>query len=249
MRRKTRITAIINEKGGTGKTTTADALAYGLNQSAEVLTLDLDPQCNLSAVRGGLEAKSATLYDVLAGNAEIRSAIRAGEGEGEYIAGSRNLATLTPQAGYLADVLGTLPRGRYDYIVIDCPPTLGALSICALTAATDIIIPVTPDVFALQALSNIRATVKAVQRHGNPDLKIAGILFTRYTGRTNITQEMSEVFAGAAAELGTKVYKARIRECTAIREAQALRKNILTFTRSNGAQDYTQFINEYLAEG
>lgn len=246
-RRSQRITAIINEKGGTGKTTTADALAYGLSRREKVLSIDLDPQCNLSAVRGELEIKGPTIYDVLTGETTITSAVRRGEG-GDFIAGSRNLAALSPPTGYLTDAIRELP-GHYDFIVIDCPPTLGALSICALTAATDIIIPVTPDVFALQALANIRETVKAVRRHGNPDLKIAGILFTRYTGRTNITQEMSEVFAGAAAELGTKVYKARIRECTAIREAQALRQNILTFTRSNGAQDYDQFITEYKAEG
>ena len=237
------IYAILCEKGGTAKTTTAEALNDGLRQRGRsVLVLDADPQTNITAAMSADRSKP-TLYDVLMGDATATEAIQTTR-RGELIAGDRNLALIHGSPGQLRAALEDI-RGRYDFILIDCPPAMGTLSINALTAADRAIIPVTADAYSLQALGSIRATVQTVQERSNPALKISGLLITRYVGRTVINRDIADMIQDAAAKLDTRAFKTKIRECTAIRTAQANRQSIFSFSpRSNAAADYAAFIDE-----
>ena len=237
------IYAILCEKGGTGKTTTAEAINDGLRgRGQRVLVIDLDPQTNITAAMSADRSKP-TLYDVLMGNATAAEAIQSTK-RGELIAGDRNLALIHGSPQQLHDALKGI-SGRYDAIVIDCPPSMGTLSINALTAADEAIIPVTADAYSLQALGAIRGTIQTVQERSNPALKISGLLVTRYSGRTVVNQELSRMIEDAAAKLNTRAFKTKIRECTAIRTAQANRQSIFEYApRSNAAADYAAFLDE-----
>lgn len=241
------IYALTCEKGGVGKTTTAEALGDGLRERGRsVLTIDADPQTNITAAMSADRSKP-TLYDVFMGECSAADAIQT-TGRGDLIPGDRNLALIHGSPRQLRDALQPI-RGRYDYIVIDCPPSMGTLSINALTAADAAIIPVTGDAYSLQALGNIRATIQTVQERSNPALRISGLLITRYVGRTVVNQELARMIEDAAAKLNTRAYKTKIRECTAIRTAQANRQGIFEFApRSNAAKDYAAFIDELTGE-
>lgn len=240
------IYAILCEKGGTGKTTTAEAINDGLRARGQrVLVLDADPQTNITAAMSADRSKP-TLYDVFMGECSAADAIQTTR-RGDLIPGDRNLALIHGSPAQLRAALEGI-RGRYDTIVIDCPPAMGTLSINALTAADAAIIPVTGDAYSLQALGSIRATVQTVQERSNPDLKIAGLLITRYVGRTIVNKELARMIEDAAAKLDTRAFKTKIRECTAIRTAQANRQGIFEYApRSNAAQDYAAFISELTA--
>lgn len=242
------IYAILCEKGGTGKTTTAEAMNDGLRlRGQRVLVLDADPQTNITAAMSG-DRSRPTLYDVLMGEATAAEAVQT-TGRGDLISGDRNLALIHGSPGQLRAALSEI-RGRYDSIVIDCPPSLGTLSINALTAADRVIIPVTADAYCLQALGSVRATLQTVKERSNPDLKISGLLITRYVGRTVINKELSRMIEDLAAKLDTKAFQTKIRECTAIRTAQANRQSVFSSApRSNAAQDYAAFLDELTKEG
>lgn len=238
------IYAVLCEKGGTGKTTTAEAISDGLRERGRsVLTIDADPQTNITAAMSG-DRNKPNLYDVLTGAATAAEAIQHTR-RGNLLCGSRYLAELTKiDPRQLRDALQPI-RSRYDYIVIDCPPSMGALSINALTAADEVIVPATADAYSLQALANLRATVQAVQERTNPALKIRGLLITRYVGRTIVNREISRMIEDAAAKLNTHAFRVRIRECAAIRSAQANRQGIFEAApRSNAAKDYNAFLDE-----
>lgn len=237
------IYAILCEKGGTGKTTTAEAINDGLRDRGQrVLVLDTDPQTNITAAMSA-DRTRPTLYDVLMGNCSAADAIQTTR-RGDLIAGDRNLALIHGSPRQLRDALEGI-TGRYDTIVIDCPPAMGTLSINALTAADEAIIPVEAAPFSLQALGSIRATVQTVQERGNPDLKIRGILICHFVGRTVVNRDLARMIEDAAAKLGTTTFKTKIRECSAIRMAQANRQGIFEYApRSNAAQDYRAFLDE-----
>lgn len=235
--------SVVNEKGGVGKTATAEALSDGLKRSGkQVLCIDLDPQANLTTAMHAQSAEK-TVFDLLAGDQSAAECITHTD-RAHIIAGSRSLATITPKPGTLTEALQGV-SSVYDYIVIDCPPAMGSLSINALTASHGVIIPATADAYSLQALSNIRATVEAVKRNANPSLSVLGVLLTRYVARSIITRDFAEAIERAAQSLGTSAYKAKIRECTAIREAQATRQSIFDYApRSNAAADYAAAVLE-----
>ena len=241
------IYAILCEKGGTGKTTTAEAIGDGLRQRGRsVLTIDIDPQTNITAAMSA-DRTRPTLYDVLMGDATAAEAIQ-DTPRGDLIAGDRNLALIHGSPRQLRDALEGI-SGKYDDVVIDCPPAMGTLSINALTAADAAIIPVTADAYSLQALGAIRATIQTVKERSNPALRISGLLITRYVGRTVINKEISRMIEDAAAKLDTAAFNTKIRECTAIRTAQANRQSVFSYApRSNAAADYTAFLDELTAQ-
>lgn len=242
-----KVYAILCEKGGTGKTTTTEAINDGLRARGErVLCVDLDPQTNLTAAMSADRSKP-TAYDMLMGESSAADAIQTTE-RGDIISGDRSLALIHGSPRQLTDALEGI-KSRYDYIVLDCPPSMGTLSINALTAADEAIIPVTADAYSLQALGNVRATIQTVQERSNPALKISGLLITRYIGRTIINRDLSAIIEDTAAKLNTAAYKTKIRECTAIRYAQANRQGIFEYSpRSNAAQDYAAFLDELTGE-
>jgi chromosome partitioning protein len=141
-------------------------------------------------------------------------------------------------------------KDKYDFIIIDCPPQLGLLVINALVAATDIIIPITSDLYAMQGLSQLFQNIERTRRRPNPNLHIDGILLTKYSSRSIISRDLKNSIEEQAVKMGTKLYKTIIREGVSIREAQLQRVDVFNYApTSNPAIDYNNFINEYLGKG
>ena len=249
-----KITAVAIQKGGQGKTVTAYALGAGLAlRGQRVLFIDLDAQGNLSYTLGadatGLTGRSA--FEVLQGATSATEAIQHTP-LGDIIASSPALAaadtTLTAvgKEYRLREALEAL-GDAYDRIILDTPPSLGILTVNALTAADSLIIPAQADMYSLQGIGQLWQTIQTIRRYCNPRLAIEGVLLTRYNGRAVISRDLSDMLEQTAAQMGTKVFKARIRECTALKEAVAVKTDIYTYApRSNAAADYSAFIGELL---
>lgn len=246
--------AILNQKGGVAKSTTAHAIAAGLtHQGKRSLMIDLDGQRSLSHITGA-DSSGISIYDVLTHKAGINKAIQA-TGSGDVIPGAAALWTAdTTLKGnrreYLLKEALQAVAGKYDYCVIDCPPSLGILTINALTAAGSCIIPAQADPLSLEAIDQLLQTIVTVKDYTNPALKIRGIVITRYSPRAVLSRDALELLEEKAAEIGTKVYQSKIRENISIKEAQAFKEDIYTYAkRSNGALDYGALVNEILQEG
>lgn len=241
-----RITAVTNQKGGVGKTTTALALAGGLSlQGFKTLLIDTDPQANASFTMNA-DTEKPGIYELLKG--EAASAIQHTQ-QGDIIPSSIFLAGAdmefrdTGREYLLRDVIGPL-KGRYDYIIIDTPPTLGILTVNALAAADDVLIPMGADIYSLQGLGQLYTTINRVKKYCNNALKIAGLLITRYSGRAILSQDLKDSISDTAARIGAELYSTIIREGIAVKEAQAQQASIYT-AKSNPAADYMDFVNEY----
>lgn len=246
--------AITIQKGGQGKTVTSFALGAGLIlRGLRVLYVDLDAQGNLSYTLGadatGLSGYS--IFEVLHGAVTAADAIQH-TALGDIIASSPALAaadtslTAVGKEYRLREGLEPL-QPLYDYIIVDCPPSLGVLTVNALTAADTLVIPAQADAYSLQGIGQLWQTVKTIKRYCNPALSIDGILLTRFNGRAIISRDFSDMLSQTAEQMGTRVYDARIRECTAVKEAVAVKKDIYTYApRSNAAADYSNFIEEFL---
>jgi len=244
-----RITAIINQKGGVGKTTTAHALTTGLTSKGfKTLAIDADPQCNLSYNMRGDPTKKG-LFDAL--NEEpIQNIIQ--HVQGDILTSSQSLINAdkffddTGREYLIKTALEPL-QNTYDFIIIDCPPSVGILSINALTSANDIIIPTTADYFSLQGLGLLFSNITKVKKHCNPNIKISGLLLVRYNNRTILNRDLRNNIETEAKRMNTKLYHAIIRENISIREAQAQRESIFKYApQSNAAIDYENFIKEYI---
>lgn len=245
------ILTIANQKGGVGKTTTAAALADGLKlKGFKVLLIDLDGQGNLSYTARA-NTNELTSFEVLHGLATAKQAIQNTEA-GQIIAASPNLAgsdkDLTGAGAdkRLKEALEPI-RNEYDFIIIDAPPSLSILTVNALTAADSLIITAQADIYSLQGIGQLYATIRAIQQTTNKGLKIAGILLTRYNARSILTRDLTEIAEQTAAQLKTKIFNAKIREGIAVKEAQASGQSVLTYSpKSNPAKDYNEFIKEFL---
>lgn len=246
-----KVFAIVNQKGGVGKSTTAHCLGAGLKrQGYEVLFIDLDAQCNLTATLGGV-VRDYSALDVLAGNCKTDQAIvKTDTGDAILAAPNLTLAdsvlTETGKEYRLREALEPL-KEKYDYVVIDTPPALGTLTINALTAADSIVIPALADVYSFHGIFQLEQTISRVRRYCNPALSISGILLTKYSPRTIMSRDMREKMQELASGMGTKIFNTTIRESVAIREAQFVGTDIFSYdSKSNAAKDYRDFINELL---
>ena len=248
---KGHITAIANQKGGVGKTTTAHALVTGLTHKGyKALAVDMDPQGNLTYTMNA-DDNTPSIYELMKGVAVSLDAVQHTE-QGDIISGSLMLSgadmefTDTGREYILSELLEPL-RTIYDFIVIDSPPTLGILTINALTAANDLIIPLGADAYSLQGLSQLHATIGKVKKHCNPSLRVAGLLITKHSGRTVLGRDLKDVIIEKAQIIGAYAFSVVIRECVAIREVQVQQRNMYTTApKSNAATDYLAFIGEYL---
>lgn len=243
--------AIINQKGGVGKSTTALAIGAGLSlKGYSVLFIDLDAQGNLSYTLGA-DTKGYNAMGVLERPETAKEEIQHTP-QGDIIASSPKLAgadKLLEETGKeyrLKEALDSL-QGAYDYIIVDTPPALGILAINALTACTGAIIPAQADIYSLQGIAQLNSTIETVKKYCNPSLSIMGIVLTRFNGRSIIRREVAEMLERTAEQLHTKLYTSKIRECTALVEAQATKQNIYSYApRSNATADYKALVDEIL---
>ncbi|MGH7884930.1 MAG: ParA family protein [Thermodesulfobacteriota bacterium] len=246
-----RIIAIINQKGGSGKTTTTVNLGgYLASFNKKVLVLDLDPQAN-STIHLGLKPHEVkkNIYDVMTEGINISEVIKKTEIENLQLSPANinlsgveiELAGIVGREMVLKEALDQIIK-NYDYIIIDCPPSLSLLTINALTAAKEIIIPVQTEFFALEGMGKLINTVEIVKQRLNRDLKITGILPTMFDTRTNLSREVVEKIN---EYFGNKVYKTIIRKNIRLAEASSHGKPILLYDpRSSGAEDYESFSKE-----
>lgn len=250
------IYSIANQKGGIGKSATVQALGGALRlQGKTVLLIDLDPQQDLTIACGLPTDETPNIYEVLAGYADINTAVKP-LGQGLYIipandnlAKLENSLTKIGKEYKLKESIEQL-KTKFDYIIIDCPPSLGILTINALTASDRLIIPLKADLFSLQALKQTANTIKGIQQYTNRQLAIAGILLTQYQARTILHPQFLTMIQELSKDLRTKVFTAKIRNSIAVAEAQASGQDIFTYSpKSEVAQDYLHFAQELESKG
>ena len=242
----TRSIAVFNQKGGVGKTTTvinlADALA---NKGHRVLILDLDPQGNATSGLNIEKDRENMIYDYLLG------------AEGEFVVQVKENLSIIPSGAGLAgieiefarrDDWQTVLKDRiadlegYDYIVMDCPPSLGILSILALTAADGILIPVQCEYYALEGLSQLMESIQLVRGGFNPDLEIEGVLLTMYDGRTNLSMQVVEEVKNYFKDA---VFSTVIPRNVRLAEAPSYGMSIMDYDKnSRGAKAYASLADE-----
>lgn len=249
-----KVLAVINQKGGVGKTTTALTLAAGLSlRGYSVLSVDLDAQGNLTYTTGA-DTSSPTVLAVLTGEVLAADAIQH-TGNGDIIPASRALAGAdaviveTGKEYRLKEALEPL-KGKYDFVIVDTPPALGILTVNALAACNaGVVIPVQADIYSLQGVEQLAETMRPVARYCNPELAIKGLLLTRYSPRAILSRDIAETAGQLAAKLGTKVFKATIREAIAVKESQISRATLYSYApKAAVTEDYDRFIDELLEE-
>lgn len=245
--------AVINQKGGVGKSTTAYALGAGLIlKGCKVLLIDLDAQCNLSYNMKSTD-KRLTSLEILTNTATaLEAVIHTASGDlipaSPALASADALITDTGKEYRLKEAIEPL-KNRYDYIILDTPPALGILTVNALTACNSVIIPAQADTFSLQGIGQLSQTIQAVKKYCNHKLYIKGIVITRYSSRAILTRDMTELLDDTARQLRTKLYNTKIRECVAIKEAQARQQDIYSYSpKSNATADYKQLVDEILTQ-
>ena len=249
---------LTNQKGGVAKTTTAYALAAGLrNKGYRVLIVDADPQGNLTYTAGSEENKENTLYEVLKGNCKVQEAMRNTHPLDTAMsilsvglqgtAADMELASRTAREYMLKEAIEKV-SDTYDYCVIDTAPTLGLLTLNALTAADRVIIPLNLEVYSLQGMEQLSGFIENVRKYTNKDLRIAGLLITKYNERLNISQALKDNVEQAAKVMQTRVFNTKIRESVAVKEAQLLRSDIYTEApKATATLDYMAFVDEFIS--
>lgn len=250
----TRTIAIVNQKGGVGKTTTSVNLAASLALAGKrVLLVDLDPQGN-ATTGSGVNKKEATrtVYQVLLGLGEVASIRMASEsGKYDLVPANRELAgaevelvDLPNREGRLKAALAGI-AGEYDFILLDCPPSLSLLTINGLVAAREVLIPMQCEYYALEGLSDLVGTIKRVRANMNPILEIGGLLRTMYDPRNTLSQQVS---AQLEQHFGNKVFKTLVPRNIRLAEAPSYGIPAVAWDRgSKGAQAYIALADEILA--
>ncbi len=249
-----KIIAIANQKGGVGKTTTSVNLGAGMAALGKrVLLVDIDPQGNTTSGVGINKADVADcIYDVLINEVDPQDTILETQNEGLHIipatiqlAGAEiELVSMISRELKLKKALNAV-KGNYDYVIIDCPPSLGILTINSLTAADSVIIPIQCEYYALEGLSQLLNTVRLVQKNLNPHLKIEGVLLTMLDARTNLGIQVIEEVKKYFQE---KVYKTIIPRNVRLSEAPSHGQSIITYDpRSKGAEVYLELAKEVIS--
>lgn len=247
------IIGLINQKGGVGKTTTAINLAVALAERRQVLLVDLDPQANASSGLG-IRDVELSVYDVLVGAAPARQAIIASEWAGLHILpASADLAGAAVELDASSDNLKLLAksligvRANYEYIVVDAPPSLGALTLNGLVAADLLILPLQSEYYALEGIAGMVETVERIQSSQNPQLRILGILLTMFDARTKLSREVEE---NVRRHFPGQVFATVIPRSVRLAEAPSYGQPIFEYApQSRGALAYRRLAEEVLNDG
>ena len=241
-----------NQKGGVAKTTSAAATAAELRRRGfRVLAIDTDPQANLSDSVGADTQECNSLYDLLRRDVTVDDCIQeldvfdliAGN---ILLAGAEQEFTQTGKEYRLKEQLEPA-LSRYDYVVIDTPPSLGILTINAFTAGNSVIVPTTPGIFSASGIQQLYNTIQNTRKYCNPDIKITGILMTKFNPQANISKDMRALTGLLSEHVGAPLFNTYIRNSVAVEEAQAKKADVVSYKpKSTVAEDYRAFVDELL---
>ncbi|MBR4461119.1 MAG: ParA family protein [Erysipelotrichaceae bacterium] len=250
-----KIIAIANQKGGVGKTTTSINLAAGLAYSnKKVLLVDFDPQGNATqGVGHRVGLNDLTIYDAILGDTDVRECIKTlSKPPLDLLPANIALAGADLELAKIEDHRESLLKetlkpitDQYDYIIVDCPPSLGLINTNALTAADSVLIPVQSEYYALEGITQLLQTIRLVQKLFNPQLKIEGVLVTMYDARTNLSEEVGQEIRKHFKE---KAYKTYIPRNVKLSEAPSAGLSIYDYAlNSEGAKAYVALTREVMA--
>ena len=250
-----KIVSFANQKGGVGKTTTCINLAaYLAFMGKKVLVIDMDPQGNATSGLGVEKSQeTTTLYDAIDGSATITEVIKKSAIQNLDIipatvdlAGAEiELVHMTNREKIVKNLLGQV-KDQYDYLLIDCPPSLGLLTVNALTASNSVAIPIQCEFLPLEGLSQLMNTIKLVKKHLNPEIDVEGVILTMKDDRSNLIQQVSHEIQ---RYFGEKVYKTSIPRNVRLSEAPSFGEPIIYYDKnSKGALAYMEFAEEFLSQ-
>lgn len=248
-----KIIAVVNQKGGVGKTTTVVNLAAALvEKKHKVLIVDIDPQGNATSGCGVVKNQvKSTIYDILVNQADIHETIvKAEHDDIDIIPANMNLAGTevelvnTKQREYILKNQLNYVIEQYDYIFIDCPPAVNILTINALTAANSVLIPMQCEYYALEGLSQLVQTIGLVKKNTNTKLILEGILFTMYDNRTNLS---AQVVKEVKTHFNNTVYETKITRSVRLSEAPSFGMSCLIYdSKAKGSEQYRELAQEFI---